>query len=200
MTCWKRNFTGMEKVVINRNRQLKNHTLYAYDKLKLISNRSWIFPSFMRWFYWWKQICFQGGKLMNKYQFHSWFPQSQQDRDRHNHCHHCDQNMLLHSCRGHWNMQGLLKCRQTGWYKWRWGMYTDSIMKVAGNVTDAYQTGTDWYLSSTYIQLWIYNHHLKEYLLIIHVYDKVMLRKIISWWKEHSRAMTSFIINRKPPI
>ena len=32
----------MEKFVINRNRQLKNHTLYAYDKLTLISNRSYL--------------------------------------------------------------------------------------------------------------------------------------------------------------
>ena len=45
----------------------------------------------------------------DKYHFHSWFPQSQQDRDRHSHCHHCDQNKLLHSDKGCWHMPRFLQ-------------------------------------------------------------------------------------------
>ena len=44
-----------------------------------------------------------------KYHFHNWFPQSQQDRDRHSHCHHCDQNKLLHSDMGYWHMPRFLQ-------------------------------------------------------------------------------------------
>ena len=44
-----------------------------------------------------------------KYHFHSLFPRSQQDRDRHSHCHHCDQNRLLHSDKGCWHMPRFLQ-------------------------------------------------------------------------------------------
>ena len=64
--------------------------------------------------------------MKKMYHFHSLFPQTQQDRDRHSHCHHCDQNKLLHSDRGYWCMLRFLEREQIGGNEKSWELKKDS--------------------------------------------------------------------------